>query len=136
MLHGVVRVKQPRADRADLRPLHVFRHDGEPFALDHLDVVVQEEQPRAVGLLDGEIVQRRKIERSAEVQERDVRSAAKYSRASSDCALVIDHDDLVVRVACLAGDAVEMQRERRSIRSRVAMMIEIRFVSRSSRFTQ
>ncbi len=48
VLHGIVRVKEARADRADLRPLHVLGHDGEPFALDHLDVVVQKKKPGSV----------------------------------------------------------------------------------------
>ena len=48
MLNRVVRVKQPRADRADFRPLHMFGHHGEPFAVDRFDVVVQKEQPGRV----------------------------------------------------------------------------------------
>src|SRR5689334_16423447 len=69
MLHGLVRVKQPWADCTDLRPLYVLRHDREPVAVDHFDVVVKKEQPGADRLFDCEIVQGREIERPLELQE-------------------------------------------------------------------
>ena len=104
VLHGVVRVKQPRADRADLWPLHMLGHDREPFALDHFDVVVQEKEPRAVALLDREIIERGKIEGAIELQEAMFEVPEIFVRFLR-LALVIDDDDLVVRVARFVGDA-------------------------------
>ena len=57
---------------------------GEPFALDHFGVVVQEKQPGAVGLFDGKIIHRGKIEGAAVTQDPVFRSCEKYARASSD----------------------------------------------------
>src|SRR5207245_9766213 len=48
MLNGVVRINQARTNRTDFRPLHMLDHGGEPIAIDNLDVIVQEEEPRTV----------------------------------------------------------------------------------------
>ena len=66
MLHGIVRIKKLRPDRANFGPLNMLGHNREPVAFDHFRVVIQEKQPRAVGLFDRKIVDRGKIEGPAD----------------------------------------------------------------------
>ena len=82
----------------------MFGHDREPFAVDHFDVVVQKEEPGAVGLLDREIVERGKIERAVEMQQAMLEIpeiCARFFRL----AFVVDDNDFVIRIARFAGDA-------------------------------
>ena len=69
VLHRIVRIEEPRADRAHLRPLHMLGHQRKPFSINYFCIVVQKEQPRAVGLLHGKVVDRGKIERAAVTQK-------------------------------------------------------------------
>jgi len=110
VLHGVVRIKKPRADRADFGPLHMFRHQRQPFTVDHFDVVIQEEQPGAGGLFDREVVQRREIKRASELQNPMSQMSEIIARFLG-FALVVDHDDLVVQVARFGRETGDATRE-------------------------
>ena len=58
VLDRVVRKEKSWTDCPHLGPLHVFRHDSQPIGVDDLDVAVQKQEPRAVGLFDRQIVDR------------------------------------------------------------------------------
>ena len=69
VLDGVVRIQESRADRANLRTLHMLSHHCKPFPINYFGIVIEEEQPRTFGLLHGEVIDGRKIKGPAVTQE-------------------------------------------------------------------
>ena len=63
VLHLAVGIQQLRPDHRHLRPLRMFQQRVQPIRLDHLDVVVQEQQILAGCRLDPAVVELRPVER-------------------------------------------------------------------------
>src|ERR1700726_1631873 len=85
-------------------------HVGEPIGFDRLNVSVQKEQPGTLGLLDGEIVDRRMIERPF-IMQQSVFGPAEVSARPLRLAIVADNNDLIIRIACSGRDALDTARE-------------------------
>ena len=101
VLHGPVRVGEPRADNADIRPFGLADHLAQPAAVDDLGIVVQQADEFVAHPADGEIVDRRKIERLIIVQHFDApvrRDGAQIAQGFGVVRLVVDDDDPIVGV--------------------------------------
>ena len=82
VLDAPVGIEQLRADAAGLRAHRQRDHFGEPFAVRHLDVVVDEAEDRAGRLARRRIVQAREIERLGPRQDADRRVGAQFGEQS------------------------------------------------------
>src|SRR5438445_12548795 len=108
-------------------------HEGEPIGFDNLYVVVQKEQPGTLGLLDGEIVERRIIERPF-ITQQPVFGPSEVSAHLLRSAIVADNDDLIIRIACPVV-MLSIQHARSRMRWRSRRTTGIRLSSASSRLT-
>ena len=103
VLHRVQGIVEHRAHRADPRADRVAHHLREPVAVDRLDVIVEQADHVAVGLSHRKVVDRRIVERRVERKDPRARVAATPDlRQIFDrlrvVRLVVDYDDLVVRI--------------------------------------
>ena len=129
VLDRIVGKQQPRANRSNLGTLHMLSHHRQPIALDRFGIIVQKEEPRAVGLGHGEVVDGGIVERAAITQE-PVLELGEIGARFLGLAVVIDD-------GCFR---IEAQPVRQSFaagqRGAVAQCIEIFLVSVRSCLTQ
>ena len=62
VLHAIIREEQRARDRAHALELNIAHHLAQPLRLNHLGVVVQQQNVIGIALLDGAIVQMREAE--------------------------------------------------------------------------
>ena len=109
VLHGVVRIVEHRADTADLGAQGLRDHLVEPVGVDDFEVVVEEAEDGALGLLGGEIVDRAVIERCVVGDDPDgrfFRDLFEIRQRRRIIGAVVDDEDFVVRIRGLREDAV------------------------------
>ena len=108
VLDPSIGVVEPGAHRAHLRSLRLLQHGGEPVGLDDLGVVVEEDEVLAPGLGSAEVVEGGEVERSrVRIDPPLVGDAVEARERLRLGAVVVQHDDLVARVARLLLDAPE-----------------------------
>src|SRR5215207_4347967 len=110
VLHGAVRVEEPRADATDLRAKRMPDHLGEPIRRQYLDVVVDEGDHASACLRDGEVVDGREIEWAGVRQNPDPpvhRDRGEIAQGLRLARSVVDDDHLEGCVGGLLQDGVE-----------------------------
>ena len=119
MLNASIPIQQLRTDGPHVGALRMLEHRRQPVGLNHLDVVVQEEQLLAARMPDAKVVQRRVVERLAPlVHLASRRKRGEILHGVGVRALVVDDDDLVAIVIGAGPDALERGLEQCSLVAR------------------
>jgi len=98
MLDSTVRIIEHGADGANLWPDRMADHFVKPTLRDDFDIVVKETEDSAMRVLDGEVIQRRIIERRIIIEHMDILLPAELCEQRKRLRIVgtvVDDQDLV-----------------------------------------
>ena len=102
MLHRLVWIIEHGAGGADLRPQGMLEQAFQPVAIDHLGVVIEEEEHVTAGLAGRKVVHRGVIERPGPGQQPDIRLLRQLvviGKGPGQGAMVLDNEDFVIGIA-------------------------------------